>query len=125
VVFWRQKTGLGTIKLLRCLPDGQMTHLHTVLFYGEMQKNRLTMDVNARVKRDVDIFFEIECDDIDAAVIDENAWRLPGLTVALSAQAPRPMVRKIGPRTLRVIYPARVSQPDSMKMRFEMTLNLR
>ena len=125
VVFWRQKTGLGTIKLLRCLPDGQMTHLHTVFFHGEMQKNRLTMDVNAQVKRDVDIFFEIECDHADAAVITENEWRLPGLTVALSAQAPRPMVRKINARTLRVIYSARVSQPDSMKMRFEMTLNLR
>ena len=124
VVFWRQKTGLGTIKLLRCLPDGQMTHLHTVFFHGEMEKNRLTMDVNAQVKRDVDIFFEIECGDIDAAVIDENAWRLPGLTVALSAQAPRPMVRKIDARTLWVIYPARISQPDTMRMRFEMTLNL-
>ena len=101
-----------------------MTHLHTVFFHGEMEKNRLTMDVNAQVKRDVDIFFEIECGDIDAAVIDENAWRLPGLTVALSAQAPRPMVRKIDARTLWVIYPARISQPDTMRMRFEMTLNL-
>ena len=25
---------------------------------------------------------------------------------------------------LRVIYPARISQPDTMRMRFEMTLNL-
>ena len=122
VVFWRQKTGLGTIKLLRCLPDGQMTHLHTVFFHGEMEKNRLTMDVNAQVRRDVDIFFEIECDNADAAVIAENEWRLPGLTVAMNAHAPRPTVRKLDARTLRVIYPARISQPDSMKMRFEMTL---
>ena len=123
VVFWRQKEGLGTIKLLRCLPDGQMTHLHTVFFHGEMEKNRLTMDVNAQVRRDVDIFFEIQCDGIDAAVITENEWRLPGLTVALNAKAPRPIARRINARTLRVIYPARISQPDTMRMRFEMTLN--
>lgn len=124
VVFWRQKTGLGTIKLLRCLPDGQMTHLHTVFFHGEMEKNRLTMDVNAQVRRDVDIFFEIECDNADTAVINDGEWRLPGLTVALNAKAPRPLVRKMNARTLRVIYPARISQPDTMRMRFEMTLNL-
>ncbi len=124
VIFWRQKQGLGTVKLLRCLPDGQMTHLHTVFFHGEMEKNRLTMDVNAQVRRDVDIFFEIECDNAQAAAIEENEWRLPGLNIALSAQAPRPIVRKTGDRTLRVIYPARISQPDSMRMRFEMTLQL-
>ena len=62
VVFWRQGMGLGTIKLLRCLPDGQMTHLHTVFFDGKVERNHLTMDVDAQVRRDVDIFFEIECD---------------------------------------------------------------
>ncbi len=124
VVFWRQKKGLGTIKLLRCLPDGQMTHLHTVFFHGEMEKNRLTMDVNAQVRRDVDIFFEIECDNANAIEIDDSEWRLPGLNVTLNAEAPRPTVRRIDARVLRVIYPARISQPDSMRMRFEMTLNL-
>ncbi|MBR3738925.1 MAG: hypothetical protein IKN04_00520 [Clostridia bacterium] len=124
VVFWRQKTGLGTIKLLRCLPDGQMTHLHTVFFNGTIEKNRLTMDVNAQVRRDVDIFFEIECDGMDTAVITENEWRLPGLTVTLNAKAPKAQVRRINARTLRVIYPARISQPDTMRMRFELTLNL-
>ena len=101
-----------------------MTHLHTVFFHGKLEKNRLNMDVNAQVRRDVDIFFEIECDKSDDAVIAENEWRLPGLTVLLSAQAPRPTVRKINARTLRVIYPARISQPNTMRMRFEMTLNL-
>ncbi len=125
VVFWRQNTGLGTIKLLRCLLDGQMTHLHTVYFHGEMEKNRLTMDVNAQVRRDVDIFFEIECDDLNAAVIGDSEWRLPGLTVVLNAKAPRPDVRKVNGRVLRVVYPARISRPDTMRMRFEMTLNLR
>ena len=124
VVFWRQKEGLGTIKLLRCLPDGQMTHLHTVFFHGEMQKNRLTMDVNAKVRRDVDVFFEIECDNADTIEINDSEWRLPGLTVTLNAQAPKAQVRRINARTLRVIYPARISQPDTMRMRFEITLNL-
>ena len=95
-----------------------------VFFHGEMEKNRLTMDVNAQVRRDVDIFFEIECDNADTIEISDSEWRLPGLTVALNAQAPRPEVRRINDRTLRVIYPARISQPDSMRMRFEMTLNL-
>ncbi len=124
VIFWRQKTGLGTIKLLRCLPDGQMTHLHTVFFHGEMGKNRLSMDVDAQVRRDVDIFFEIECDGADGIVIDENEWRLPGLTIALSAQAPKPDLRAISPRVLRVVYPARISQKNTMRMRFDMTLKL-
>ncbi len=122
VVFWRQETGIGSIKLLRCLPDGQMTHLHTVFFNGTMEKNHLTMDIDAQVRRDVDIFFEIEGDGMEAAQITENEWRLPGLTVALTASAPRPAVRQINGRTLRVIYPARVNQPDTMRMRFDMTL---
>ena len=124
VIFWRQKTGLGTIKLLRCLPDGQMTHLHTVFFQGEMEKNRLTMDVDAQVRRDVDIFFEIECGGADKIVINDNEWRLPGLTVALSARAPKPDLRVISPRVLRVVYPARISKKDTMRMRFDMTLKL-
>ena len=101
-----------------------MTHLHTVFFNGTIEKNRLTMDVNAQVRRDVDIFFEIECDGMDTAVITENEWRLPGLTVTLNAKAPKAQVRRINARTLRVIYPARISQPDTMRMRFELTLNL-
>ena len=122
VVFWRQKQGNGTIKLLRCLPDGQMTHLHTVLFNGRTDKNHITMDVDAQVCRDVDIFFEVECDGLDSARLEDGAWHFPGLTVSLSASAPKPTLQRIDSRVLRIVYPARIALPDTMRMRFDLTL---
>ena len=122
VVFWRQETGLGTIKLLRSLPDGEMTHLHTVYFDGKADRNHLTMDIHADVRRDVDIFFEIECDGLDRAEFKEQEWRLPGLKASLSCRAPKAVIRRISDRVLRIVYPARVDDPDTMRMRFDLTL---
>ena len=122
VVFWRQKEGLGTIKLLRCLPDGRMQHLHTVLFNGAARKNHLTMDVEARVGRDVDVFFEIECAGLDRAEISDACWHLPGLTVSVACRGPKPQVTRLSDTVLRVVYPARVSDPASMRMSFDLTL---
>ena len=122
VVFWRQKTGLGTMKLLRCLPDGKMTHLHTVLFNGKAEKNHLTMDISVQVRRDVDIFFEIEADNIQEAKITPDAWRLPGLQAAVSATAPSPECRFMNDRVLRVVYHAKLDDPASLHMHFDFKL---
>ncbi len=124
VVFWRQKTGLGTIKLLRCLPDGTMDHLHTVLFNGKAVREQITMDVEVLVRRDVDVFFEIECDGLDRAVINGSVWHLPYLSVSAACSGPAPSVRRLSERVLRVIYPARISDPDSLHMHFDMSFHL-
>ena len=120
VIFWKTESGLGTVKLLRCLPDGRMTHLHTVLFNGRADRNRLSMDVQSRVHRDVDVFFEIECDDMEKAILAPDFWQLPGLNLILSAKAPAPRVEKVNARILRVIYPARMDQPESLQMHFDL-----
>lgn len=120
VVFWRQGEGLGTIKLLRCLPDGQMTHLHTVLFDGRADRGHVAMDIDVRVRRDVDIFFEIECGGLEKAAFTETSWRLPGLTVSLNSDAPKPVFQPLGPRVRRIVYPARIAVPETMRLRFEL-----
>ncbi len=120
VVFWRCGQALGTISLHRCLPDGRMMHMHTVFFDGKAEKNHLTMAVNARVHRDVDIFFEIDCPGIAPERIRTSEWELPGLRVQVSTQAPSPVVRRISEHTLRVVYPARQADPASFSMRFDL-----
>ncbi|MBQ2463151.1 MAG: hypothetical protein II504_12010 [Clostridia bacterium] len=122
VVFWRHGQSLGTIKLLRCLPNGRMIHLHTILFNGYAEKNHIVMDVNVNVLRDIHVFFEIECDDIAHAVITETSWELPGLHIALKASAPEMHLESVNARTLRVVYPAQVRRPETMTMHFDLQL---
>ena len=122
VVFWRHGQSLGTIKLLRCLPNGRMIHLHTILFNGYVEKNHIVMDVNVNVLRDIHVFFEIECDDIAHAVITETSWELPGLHIALKASAPEMHLESVNARTLRVVYPAQVRRPETMTMHFDLQL---
>ena len=45
-VLWRNKEGIGTICLLRSLPDGRMIHLHTVLFNGTLEDSRIRMHID-------------------------------------------------------------------------------
>ena len=124
VIFWRFGQALGTISLHRCLPDGRMMHMHTVYFDGKAEKNHLTMAVHAKVHRDVDIFFEIDCPGIDPQQIGTSEWKLPGLTVQVSSQAPVPAIRRISERTVRVIYPVRQADPSSLSMHFDLSVTL-
>ena len=119
VVFWRQQKGLGTIKLLRCLPDGKMTHLHTVFFDGKADKSRITMDISVQVRRDVDIFFEIEAPDLEKILITDSEWHFHGLDVCVKAHAPQFKLNKINERTIRIVYPSRTSDPASRTMHFD------
>ena len=124
VAFWRRGGGLGTIKLLRCLPNGHMIHMHTVLFDGWAEKNHMVMDVRADVGRDVKVFFEIECEGADQARISRESWELPGLRVAVGGSAPAPFVEKVNLRTLRVCFLARVEAPETMRMHFDLRFSL-
>ena len=124
VIFWRSGEALGTVSLHRCLPDGRMQHMRTVLFNGQADRNRLTMDVEARVTRDVDVFFEISCPGLDPEQLRESCWTLPGLTIRLSARAPRPEIRRVDEHTLRVVYPARQEDPASLRMHFDLEAEL-
>jgi hypothetical protein len=98
--------------------------MRTVLFNGQADRNRLTMDVEARVTRDVDVFFEISCPGLDPEQLRESCWTLPGLTVRLSARAPRPEIRRVDEHTLRVVYPARQEDPASLRMHFDLEAEL-
>lgn len=124
VAFWRAPRGLGTIKLLRCLPDGRMIHMHNVLFNGWAAENIARMDVHAAVGRDVKVFFEIECEGVDAARIAPDGWTLPGLRLAIRAHAPRPFVERVDGRTIRVCFLAEAAKPETQQMHFEMHFQL-
>lgn len=126
VVFWRGKKGLGTIKVLRSAPDGDMQHMHTVLFDGVCEKEHLTLDVDFRVNRDVKLYFEIEYPGVcDTASIAADKWQLPGLTVALDAKAPGFFLEKSGDgNILKVCYMSRARAPETKQMHFDMKLSL-
>lgn len=120
VLFWQGPRGLGTVQLRRCLPDGTMNHLHTVLFDGRADRNRLSMDVQNRAEQDVDVFFEIQAEGIRPEKLTDSVWELPGLTVRLEAHAPRPEVRVLGRDLVRIVYPARLADPESLRMHFDL-----
>ena len=124
VVFWRHGAHLGTLRMGRCQPGGYMEHQHTVFFDGRADRNRLTMDVRNRVNRDMDIFFEIACPGLRPEQIGSSCWQLPGLRIDVEARAPRPFLQQVDENTLRVVYPFRLTDPESADMRFELTANL-
>ena len=124
VIFWRCGSGLGTIKLLRCWPDGGMHHMHTVFFNGTAQKNHIDMDIHTCVNRDVKYFYEIECQGATDAVIAQDLWRLPGLIIRVTAHAPACTVEKISDSVIRVCYLAEVEKPETMNMQFSLDVDL-
>ena len=124
VSFWQSPRGLGTVKLLRCLPDGRMIHMHTVLFNGHAAQNQAWMDVHAQVGRDVVIFYELECDGMETAMISPACWLLPGLKVFVDAQAPLPRVEIINQRTIRICYLAEADKPETQRMHFHLRFEL-
>ena len=119
-VFWRSGKEIGTIRLLRSLPDGQMIHLHTVLFDGALDDTRIRMRVDNQTGQDVDVFYEIACTGISESQLFANRWDLPGLTVNLTVQAPAPTIRRLDSRTVQIIYPSRIACPDSLQMHFQL-----
>ena len=119
-VFWRSGEEIGTIRLLRSLPDGRMIHLHTVLFGGSLEGARIRMRVDNQTGQDVDVFFEIVCTGVAEDRILPDRWDLPGLTVELTAHAPSPLIRRLDSRTVQVIYPSRIDCPDSLHMSFQL-----
>ena len=119
-VFWQNGEEIGTIRLLRSLPDGRMIHLHTVLFDGALEETRINMRVDNRTGQDVDVFFEIACQGLSEDQLLPDKWELPGLTVRLAANAPAPLVRRMDSRIVRVVYPSRTISPDSLQMHFQL-----
>ena len=124
VIFWRCGEEIGTVKLLRCWPNGGMHHMHTVYFNGVSRKKHIDMDIHTDVNRDVKYFYEIECPGAASSVITPDAWQLPGLTLHIAAKAPVPTVEIISDRVIRVCYLAEVEKPETMRMHFSMDAEL-
>lgn len=103
VAFWRMKEGLGTIRMGRCLADGTMCHLHTVLFDGGVTAGQAEMTVRNLCGQDAEAFFEIQGDGIRKDMIADGRWTLPGLTVKLEAE-PAFRAEQADDRTVRVYY---------------------
>ncbi|MBQ2463152.1 MAG: hypothetical protein II504_12015 [Clostridia bacterium] len=124
VIFWRCGEDIGTVKLLRCWPNGGMHHMHTVYFNGVSRKKHIDMDIHTDVNRDVKYFYEIECPGAASSIITPDTWQLPGLTLRLSADAPMPFVETVSDRVIRVCYLAEVEKPETMTMHFSMDAEL-
>jgi len=126
VIFWRGEKGVGNIKLLRSYPNGNMQHMHTVLFNGKADRNHLTMDVDFQVNRDVKLFYEIEYPGIcDSAEITDTLWKLPGMILHMDAQAPAFQLEKSADgNTLKVCFYSRARQPETKQMHFDMVAEL-
>ena len=126
VVFWRGEKGLGSIKVLRSYPNGDMQHMHTVVFNGKADRQHLTMDVDFQVNRDVKMYYEIEYPGIcDSADITDKLWQLPGLNVHMDAKAPAFSLEKSADgNSLKVCFMSRVRQPETKQMSFDMTVEL-
>ena len=126
VVFWRGEKGLGTIKVLRSYPNGDMQHMHYVYFNGKEDREHLTLDVDFQVNRDVKLYFEIEYPGVcESADIAADKWSLPGLTVQMDAKAPEFFLEKNeNGNILKVCYMSRTRVKETKQMHFDMVLKL-
>ncbi len=106
VVFWRDPaTGnVGTMKLLRCLEDGEMCHLHLVTIDCVLDaSNTVRVHAVSSVLRPVVLFFELACPDLHPDSFTETVWHLPGMEVHVQSSLPM-SIRAVKPGVVRVAY---------------------
>ncbi len=123
-VFWRCGSSLGTLKLLRCLSDGTMDHLHTVLFRGTCEDTTLKMQVENRCPEVVTLFFEIECPGADRTVIEPSRWILPGLEIAYTSQRHDLEKEILSENRIRLMLTMDPRVPDTLLYAFTLMLRL-
>lgn len=98
------------LRLLRRLPgESWNSHLRGIVFEAAASEEGLEIDVRLRTDGDVEVYFEITGPDVEASVIEESGWRLPGLELSVSADAPTPTVVR-GKGLAEIVYPHRAGQ---------------
>lgn len=113
VFFWKAPEGIGTIRLLRSLSDGTMSHLHTVLFDGHVTEHSAEVTVENRVRRDVTLFFEVSCPGLKPDQITEDEWQLPGKTFRVKTNRTGMQMTADENHTIRICYPLATGSSQS------------
>ncbi|MBQ6564453.1 MAG: hypothetical protein IJL88_11105 [Clostridia bacterium] len=121
VIFWRAPGGIGTICVLRSLPDGTMNHLHTVLFDGHVREQDADLLVTNKVRRDVIVFFEISCPGLAMDQLSDGCWQLPGRTFTLKTGDGEPSVTRTGEQTVRICYTLKPGASQSFELSWSST----
>lgn len=121
VMFWRAGQGMGTLRMLRCLPDGRLCHLHTVLFDGRVEPGRAEMAVRNLCGQPAEVFLEVQAPGLREEMLGESLWDLPGLRMTVRANKTRLRVTRTGADTFRVTYALPPEEQDAAGLR--MTMN--
>lgn len=100
------------------------THLRGVYYEAAVNERQLEIEVQCSAAVDIEFYFEITGQGVDARGISANRWMLPGLTLGVEADAPVPVVQAFDNR-LEIIYlaqakhatatPATPATPTTMK----------
>ncbi len=117
VAFWRTNQGIGTLKLLRCLEDGEMCHLHYVDIDAQTEDRSAHVRAVSHVGRPVLLFLEFECPGLNSDAFAGDVWHLPGLDLSLRTSLPL-TVKPAGEKVYRVYFRLERDVPADLALSF-------
>lgn len=120
VAYWKAPSGtISYLSLFRREPLEECEHMRTILFHNQVEKNRMEIEVEFQVDRDVELYFEVVGEGIGDAKIHNNNWIFPGMEITLAAKAPKPDIRQIE-NGLEIIYLYKKKSWQNKKMYFQL-----
>lgn len=93
------------------------SHLRGLTFNAEAGKRRLEIAAELKSEVPVELVFEIGGDDVSGVAISPGWWQLPGLRVAVEADAPEPVLVLTGTKA-EIVYPVHAGDKVWEKMAF-------
>ncbi len=113
------------LRLLRREVGGYWySHLRGIIFDGKVTKDSLSVDVDLHTERDIDVYFEIIGPGLNGGHVSilPDKWIMPGLTCAVTADAPAPVITQTDER-IEVMYHYRSGLgTDGSRMSFKLQL---
>ncbi|MGO4369292.1 hypothetical protein AB4Z21_00580 [Paenibacillus sp. MCAF20] len=115
---WQSEDGERySMRMVRRETGGHWSkHMRGIVTNAEAENDKLSIQVEFTTDKLIELVFEISGSAPIAAEITEDRWRLPGLTLHVTAEAPQPIVDTAGKR-LEIIYTYRPAS-ENEQMRF-------
>ncbi|WP_141499815.1 hypothetical protein [Paenibacillus luteus] len=121
-IHWITKEGQKYyLRLLRREVGGHWnTHERGIIFEADVKRKQLSVEVYLDTAAPVEIYFEISGGPLDAQLLSQEHWSLPGLALAVDSQAPLASIHS-NEELVEVIY---IYQPGETPNRMSFTLTI-
>lgn len=118
---WLTKEGKRyTLRMVRRVAgESWNSHLRGMRFNAAASERQLDISAELRSDAPIELVFEIGGEDISGTEVSEHSWSLPGLKVAVSANAPVPRLIHTGSKA-EIVYPVHAGGKMWEKMEFQL-----